>query len=275
MPQCSTWAVAPCTFTCSPHELLDEPFEWFAVPPCEHRARALPVVGQHDEAIWPRRIRSRLPYDPDDPVEARDRIARFHAIGSGVVRDLVVVGKVHIDRGGAAPHLLDDERGAEMTQDHVRRRSREGIGKGARTMRLGPCRGTGLHELLDDLADRQQRPSDVAVRTDEEPIEDVAAADLPRRIVKRRGGEEASRRIAGDEIADRGTAVREKAVAVRDSTHDLACVLGVVRHHEPLRLLVPPAEARDPVIVPVEDARLACRCLGRQQRLPAIEGHAA
>src|SRR5437773_1375671 len=167
MPQCSTWAVAPCTFTCSPHELLDEPFEWFAVPPCEHRARALPVVGQHDEAIWPRRIRSRLPYDPDDPVEARDRIARFHAIGSGVVRDLVVVGKVHIDRGGAAPHLLDDERGAEMTQDHVRRRSREGIGKGARTMRLGPCRGTGLHELLDDLADRQQRPSDVAVRTDE------------------------------------------------------------------------------------------------------------
>ena len=49
----------------------------------------------------------------------------------------------------------------------------------------------------------------------------------------------------------------------------------MVRDDEPARVLVPPAEPRDTVVIPVEDARLARRRLCRQQRLPAIEGHGA
>src|SRR6058998_3349231 len=103
----------------------------------------------------------------------------------------------------------------------------------------------------------------------------MAAADLPCRILESRGREEASRRIAGDEIADRRAALRKKAVAVRDSTHDLAGVFRMVRDYEPARVLVPPSEPRDTVVIPVEDARLARRRLCRQQRLPAIKGHGA
>src|SRR5205823_4480919 len=117
-----------------------------------------------------------------------------------------------------------------------RRRSRERIRKAARPAELGPGRPR-LDKLFEDLADREQRPPDVAVRTDEEPVEDVTAADLPRRIVERRRREEAPRRIAGQEIADRSAAVREETVAVRYPPHDLARIFGMVRDHQTLGLL--------------------------------------
>src|SRR5205814_5423831 len=184
----------------------------------EHRAGALTVVGEHDQTVRSRRVGGRLLDDPDDLVEARDGVARFHTIRPGVVRDLVVIDEVHVDRGGTTQHLLDDERRAEMAEEDVRRRSRERIGKAARPAELGPGRPR-LDKLFEDLADREQRPPYVAVRTDEEPVEDVTAADLPRRIVERRRCEEAPRRIAGEEIADRSAAVREETVAVRYPPH--------------------------------------------------------
>src|SRR5207302_546470 len=100
-----------------------------------------------------------------------------------------------------------------------------------------------------DLADRQQGPADVAVRTDEEPVEDVASADLLCWIVERRRGQEASRRVARQQIADRRATLGKQAVAVRDPTHDLARVFGMVGHHEALRLLVPPAKPGYAVVV--------------------------
>src|SRR5207253_10424846 len=139
-------------------------------------------------------------------------------------------------------------------QQHVRRGVRERIREASWPRRLAACRGARLDELLDALADRQERPPHVAVRTAEEPVEHVAPTDLLRGVVERRRGEEASRRIAGEEIADRGAALREESVAVRDPAHDLAGVFGMVRDHEAAGLLVPPPKARDAVVVPVEDA---------------------
>src|SRR5204862_4722244 len=125
------------------------------------------------------------------------------------------------------------------------------------------------------LADRQQRPTHVAVRADEEPVEDVAPADLLRRIVERRRGQEAPGSVAGEEVTDRGAALREQPVAVRDPSLDLASVFGMVRHHEALRLLIPPAEAGNVVVVAMQHTRLARRGLGWQERLPPIERHTA
>src|SRR5205814_1959234 len=167
------------------------------------------------------------------------------------------------------------ERGGEVTQEDVRRRAREGVRKTPRPAWPARACSSSLDQLLDHFADRQQRPADVAVRTDEEPVEDVAAPDLLCRIVERRGGEEASRRIAREQIADRRATVRQQTGAVRDPTHDLARIFGVVRHHKALRLLVPPAKPGYPVVVAVENAGLARRGLRRQERLPPIEGHAA
>src|SRR2546422_11307731 len=86
----------------------------------------------------------------------------------------------------------------------------------------------GLHELFDDLADRQHGPADEAVRTDEEPIEDMAATELARGIVDRRRGQVTAWRVARKQVPDGCAAVREQAVAVRDAAHDLGRVRRVV-----------------------------------------------
>src|SRR5438477_63225 len=234
---------------------------------------ARPGLGHNDEAIRPRRVHAGHLDDPDDLVDSTYRVARLDALGSGVVRDLVVIDEVDVDRGRVSPHLLDDKRGAQMAQQHVRRRARKRIGKGARPRWFGPRRSTRLNELFDYLADRQQRPTHVAVRADEEPVEHVAAADLLRGIVERRRRQEASWCVAGEKIPDRSAALREQAISIRDPPLDLASVFGVVRHHETLRFLVPPAKARNAVAVAVKDARLARRGLRRQERRPAIERH--
>src|SRR2546425_1970603 len=55
-------------------------------------------------------------------------------------------------------------------------------------------------------------PPDVAIGADEEPIQNVAAAELSSGVLDRRCGEVAARRVAGEEVPDRSSAVREKAV---------------------------------------------------------------
>src|SRR5438132_858791 len=256
-------------------ELRDQRLEPLPIALAERRAGALAVIREDDESIGPRRIKGRLLDEADDAVEAPEGVASFDAVGPGVVRDLVVVDVVRVDRRGAAVHLLYHEGGGEMAQEHVRRGARERIGKTPVASRLDlPARlAAGLHELFDDLADRQHGPADEAVRTDEEPIEDMAATELARGIVDRRRGQVAACRVARKQVADGCAAVREQAVAVRDPAHDLARVRRVVRDQEALPALLPPAERRDPVVVAVKDARLTRRGLRREQRLPRIDRH--
>ena len=122
------------------------------------------------------------------------------------------------------------------------------------------------------------RPIEVAQQRLQLPVGEPVHAverDLFCRIVERSSSEEASRCIAREQIADRGAAMSEQAVAVRDPPHDLAGIFRVVRHHEALGLLVPPTKAGYPVVVPVENAGLARRGLCRQERFPPIERRAA
>src|SRR2546428_12032412 len=172
-------------------ELRDERLEPLPIALAERRAGALGVIREGGEAIGPRRIKGRLLDEADDAVEAPEGVESFEAVGPGVVRVLVVVDVVRVDRRGAAVHLLYPEGGGEMAQEHVRRGARERIGKPPVASRLdlpAPL-AAGLHELFDDLADRQHGPADEAVRTGEEPIEGKAATEAARRIAGRSRGD--------------------------------------------------------------------------------------
>src|SRR5438876_786512 len=69
------------------------------------------------------------------------------------MRDLVVIDKVHVDRGRAAPHLLDHEGGGMMAQEDIRRRALSRVSFGwFATMRrcvfLSHQRKPGMPSLL-------------------------------------------------------------------------------------------------------------------------------
>src|SRR5207249_3920979 len=196
--------------------LVDELLDALVVPLTKCRARTLPVVGKHNEAIASRRVRGGLLEEPDDAVQSAERIESLDAFGTGMVGDLVVVHEIDIDERGRAIHLLDDQGRADVTQEHVRCRARQRIGKAAIPARLEVQQSfaTGLQQLLQDLAGGEQDPAQDAVRTQEEPVEDMAAPYLFGWVVERGRGEKATRRVAREQIPDRGAAGREQAAAI-------------------------------------------------------------
>ena len=233
------------------------------------------MVGKHDEPIAARGVGRRLLEHRDDPIHPPQRVNGFDAVDARVVRDLVVIDEVDVDHGRASVHLLDDEGGGEVPQEHVGRGARERIRERARSAERATSCACRLHDLLGDLADREHDPPQVAVRTQEPPVEHVAAAKLACRIIDRRRGEVAAARVAREQVAHRRSAAGEQAGAVGNPFLDLARVRGMVGHQKPLGLLLPPAETGDAVVPTVKQARLARRGLRRQKRLPLVEGHSA
>ena len=138
------------------HQRADDVLEGHAVALEERGAEALAVVGQDDEAIRPRRVLGGLAQRLQLAVDAIERVERFRALGPAVVGDLVVVGVVHVDDRRAADHLLDDERGAQRPQRHVRGAAHPGVREAAVMAMEGPDARTllapRLDVLLDDLA---------------------------------------------------------------------------------------------------------------------------
>ena len=130
---------------------------------------------------------------------------------------------------------------------------------------------TRLDVLLDDLGDVLADHGDVVVGADEEPAEGVAVAEAA--FLDLDGGhhQEGSIAVAGEDVADARPAGAQQTLAVRDALLDLGGVLGVVGHQQPAGLLLPPAEVGDAVVVAVQDARLAGRGGGRQQRIPVAQ----
>src|SRR5256712_8916931 len=164
-------------------ELRDQRLEPLPIALAERRAGALAVIREDDEAIGPRRIKGRLLDEADDAVEAPEGVASFDAVGPGVVRDLVVVDVVRVDRRCAAVHLLYHEGGGEMAQEHVRRGARERIGKPPVASRLdlpAPL-AAGLPEALGGPAHPPHRPPARAPPGHGRPNEDSAE---PRRAAR-------------------------------------------------------------------------------------------
>ena len=110
-------------------ELADHGLERLRVALPEHRPGRLAVVGEDDEAIRTGRVSRGLLDQRDDLVQSSEGTERLGALDPGVVRDLVVVDEVDIDRGRAAVHLLDHQGRRKVSEQDVRRGSRERIRK--------------------------------------------------------------------------------------------------------------------------------------------------
>ena len=128
----------------------------------------------------------------------------------------------------------------------------------------------GLIQLLGDLAGHQHQQPNVVDGGDEE----AAQAPIALRRVAggdRGHGQVAAGCVAGDEVADAGTVVCQKARAIADATDDLGGIFRMVGHHQSGAGLLVPAEAGDAVVPTVQDARLTCRRGRRQHRRPGME----
>ena len=101
------------------HQAPDVLAEADAVALEERLAEALPVIGQDDELVGPRRLVGRLDERRDRPVDAVERLERLDPLGPAVMGQLVVVGEVGVDDVGAAVHLLDDQGRVDVAQEHV------------------------------------------------------------------------------------------------------------------------------------------------------------
>src|SRR5439155_27348126 len=139
--------------------------------------------------------------------------------------------EVDIDRGRAAVHLLDHQGRRKVSEQNVRRGSRERIRKRPRAVWLDARETLALRleHLLDNFPDRQGNPAEIAVRADEEPVEHVTASQLTTRIVDGRGREAASWRVARQEIPDGDSTVGEEGGTDGQPAHALAHIGRTVR----------------------------------------------
>ncbi len=128
-----------------------------------------------------------------------------------------------------------------------------------------------LDALLDHLAEVPGAHDHVVVGAHEEPGEGVALAQAALLDLDRGHDQEGPVGIPGEDVADARAAGAQEALAVADAALDLGGILGVVGHQEAPRLLLPPAEVGDAVVVAVQDARLAGRGRGGQQGLPVTQ----
>ena len=193
-----------------------------------------------------------------------------------MVGDGVVAGVVDVDDRSAAVHLLDRQRRGYSPQGHIRDGPLQRVVEIAVHARLDAAAplAFGLVQLLGNLPDRQDGEANVVDRAHEEASK---LALVVRRLVRldRRHRQIAARRVSRHEIADARSVVGKQAPAVARPPEDLGGVLGMVGHQEPAGFLLVPAEARDDVGPPVQDAGLARRRGRGQQRRPGVESRGA
>ena len=123
------------------------------MPLSERRPLTLAVVREHDELIGARSLLRCGLQHADEVVQPFEGGERLRPRRAGMVGDLVIVGEVAEDGGCPSDHLLDDESGVEVPQQHVRDRAKQDVGPVSvdprlhRTTTLAPA----LVPLLDDL----------------------------------------------------------------------------------------------------------------------------
>ena len=113
---------------------LDELVEPVAVPLLERRSLRLPVVGEHDDLVGPRRVAARAVDATELLVELAQRLERVCALEPRVVRDLVVARERRVDGGPAAHHVREDAVDDQVADDHAHRAAQERVDAAAVTL---------------------------------------------------------------------------------------------------------------------------------------------
>ena len=258
------------------HQGADQLLQRLAVPLPEGGALALAVVREDDELIGPWGVRGRHLQHPDEVVEAGQRGQRLRPGRTGVVGDLVVVGEVAVERRGPGHHLLDDQPGVEVAQQHVRDGPEEHVGAVPVDpgLHVAALLSPGLVQLLEHLPHRQHEGAAQPVGVDEE--RGVAAG----RPVAAPSGDAAHRQqrgrgVAGEDVGDAHAPVGQQPATVAQPLLDLGGVPGVVGHQQPARVLLVPPERRHLPAGAVQQPGLAGGCGGRQLHVPGRRDVAA
>ena len=141
------------------------------VPIGEDRSLGLPVVGQDDQPVRPRRCRGDLLQARQHVIEPIERGQRLRPQAAGVMGHLVVVDIVDVHGPRATDHLLGHQRGVEVPQYDVR----HGPHAGEEPAAVSPWANVaatlppGLEPLPGDLRDRPEQAAREPVRPGEVP----------------------------------------------------------------------------------------------------------
>ena len=246
---------------------LDQLLEAVAVALLERRALRLPVVGEHDDLVRPRRVAAG-PLDVGEVVvELAQGLERVGALEAGVVGDLVVARERGVDRGTPAHHVGEHAGDDQVAHEDAQRRSHQRVDAAAVPARAhvpaGPSEGRD--QLEDHLPDEEdQRAGHVVAVREKGPVAGVG----PLLRVHAADGEDRLVRLAGEQVAAARAAVDQQADAGRSPALDLRAVGRRRARHQRRGLLLDPAERRDVLVGAEQDPRLAGAGLRREVGLP-------
>ena len=124
----------------------------------ERLALGLPVVGQRDEQVAPRRELGGPVEPPDLAVDLAEHAERVEPLDAGVVGDLVVAEEIGVHAGPAVEHVPDDRRDDDVAGDHVGAGPRERVEPAAVDARPHSRRAAADRrgDLADDVGDRRR-----------------------------------------------------------------------------------------------------------------------
>ncbi len=236
-------------------------------------ALGLSVIGEDDEGVGPGRVFGRhldaselsihTPQDPQGVV----------ALGSGVMRHLVVGQQVRVDDRPSGIDVADHRLDLQIALHHA--------GPGAHQRIDEPAVDPGhevtapilsrIPELGRDLQDREQDSADQVVGVGEVRVVGFAylAGTIP--LKNRAHGQGALRGVTGQHVGSAGAVEGQQPAPVGMAALDLHGIAGVIADHRGGPLFLPPAEGGHVGIGAVQQPRLGGARLGRPVRLPLQE----
>ena len=235
---------------------LHELGERVAVALLEGRALRLPVVGQDDDLVGPRREAARAVDHPEALVQLAQRLEGVGALEARVVRHLVVAGERRVHRRHAAEHVLEHREGDQVADEHAHPGAQERVRAAAVTARLHvtPALPRGGDQLQQDLPEEQhERAGGVRGVGEERAVAGIG----PLLVRHPAGGQQRLVRLARQEVAAAGPAVRQQPDPGRVGAFDLRAVAGVRAAHHAAGGLVDPPECGDVGVAAEQDPRLA------------------
>ena len=249
---------------------LDELVEAVPVSLLEGGALRLPVVGEDDDLVRPRRVLQGHLDVAELVVELAQRLEGVGALEAGVVRNLVVAREGRVHRRSAAHEVGEHTGHDQVAHEDAERPAHQRVDAAAVPARvhITTDRTEGGDPLEDDLPPEQdERPCRV-VAVGEEPA--VAGVRLLLRLHPA-DREDHVLCLTGEQVAAARATAHEQADPGCVPPLDLRAVRWRRAGHHRRRLLLHPAEGGHVVVRAQQDPRLTRTRLRGEIRLPLRE----